>query len=122
MDLDEYQKSAMRTAGDLSDKYDVDGNGGLITSALGLAGEAGEFSDIVKKWWAHGHPLDVEKLDKEAGDVLWYLARYAAWRKKSLTQLAHQNIDKLRSRYPNGFETSRSMNRTEGPAWTPTRL
>lgn len=41
--------------------------------ALGLAGEAGEVVDLLKKSWGHGHPLDVEKLKKELGDTFWYV-------------------------------------------------
>ena len=45
--------------------------------ALGLAGEAGEVVDLLKKSWGHGHPLDVEKLKKELGDCLWYVVALA---------------------------------------------
>jgi len=45
--------------------------------ALGLAGEAGEVVDLLKKSWGHGHPLDVEKLKKELGDALWYVVALA---------------------------------------------
>lgn len=114
MDLDEYQKSAMATAGDLTPTRtgeELLAHAGLFTAAFGISGEGGEMADHVKKWLAQGHDLDLDKLDKEAGDVLWYLARYATWRKKSLTQLAHQNIEKLAARYPEGFETERSQSR-----------
>lgn len=94
--LNEYQAAAMATAGDLLSRRAEEG---IVTAALGLAGEAGEFADHVKKWWAQGHDLDLDKLDKEAGDVLWYLARYAEARGKWLSELATLNIEKLAARY-----------------------
>jgi NTP pyrophosphatase (non-canonical NTP hydrolase) len=104
----------MATAGDLTPTRtgeELLAHAGLFTAAFGLAGEGGEMSDHVKKWLAQGHDLDLEFLDKEAGDVLWYLARYAEWRKKSLTELARKNISKLASRYPEGFSSDKSLNR-----------
>lgn len=110
--LDWYQRAAMRTARDLPD--DPGTLAGLLLSALGLTGEAGEFADRVKKIVFHDHPLtdEVAKLDAEAGDVLWYLARYAEWRGKSLTDLARENVAKLLARYPDGPMTPEaSINR-----------
>lgn len=107
--LNEYQAAAMATAGDLLSRKAEDG---IVTAALGLAGEAGEFADIVKKWWAQGHDLDLDKLDKEAGDVLWYLARYAEARGKWLSELATMNIEKLAARYAaNGGRFSSEISR-----------
>lgn len=114
VDLDEYQKSAMSFAGDLVPLRTAEemlAHAGLFTAAFGMAGEAGEFSDHVKKWLAQGHDLDLDQLDKEVGDVLWYAARYAEWRKKSLSEFGRKNIQKLSARYPDGFSTERSVNR-----------
>lgn len=83
----------------------------LTTLALGVAGEAGEVADLVKKHIGHGHPLDREKLSKELGDVLWYVARMAATIGYDLAFIANQNIDKLTARYPDGFTTAASLNR-----------
>ncbi len=85
----------------------------ITTLALGVAGEAGEVADIIKKHVGHGHPLDREKLVKELGDVLWYVARMAATIGYSLEEVANINIDKLNARYPNGFSTEASLNRKE---------
>jgi NTP pyrophosphatase (non-canonical NTP hydrolase) len=106
--LNEYQKLAARTAGA--------GGGGdrrLIISALGLAGEAGEFANIVKKLTAHGHDISADVLAEELGDVLWYLAEAATTSGLSLGDIARQNVEKLRRRYPEGFSEERSRNRPE---------
>lgn len=105
MTLNEYQSLAKRTSG----------NASLPVLALGVAGEAGEVADYVKKVFGHGHPMDAAKLGKELGDVLWYLAVLADSIGLSLGEVAQRNIDKLRARYPDGFSTERSMNRTPEP-------
>ncbi|MBT3390488.1 MAG: nucleoside triphosphate pyrophosphohydrolase family protein [Chloroflexi bacterium] len=104
--LNEYQQLAQRTAG-------AGGNGErrLIIAALGLAGEAGEFANIVKKHTAHGHELGAEIFADELGDVLWYLAEAASAVGVSLEQIAQENVEKLRQRYPEGFSQERSINR-----------
>lgn len=109
MTLDGYQREAMRTAGPALRAED-----GLVLSALGLTGEAGEYAEIVKKVAYHGHPLDADKAAKELGDVLWYLARAAQAIGIPLSEIAARNIQKLRARYPEGFSSERSINRAEG--------
>ena len=106
--LDEYQRLAARTAG-----AGGDGDQRLIIAALGLAGEAGEFANMVKKLAAHGHSIPLDKLADELGDVLWYLAEATTTCGLSLEKLAQQNVEKLRKRYPEGFSEERSRNRIE---------
>lgn len=106
MTLDEYQAAAMRTAaGSLDDEK------GIVIAALGLAGESGEFADHVKKWYAQGHDLDMATLVTEAGDVLWYLARFAEASGVPLSVIAQANIAKLKARYPQGFSPDLSRSR-----------
>lgn len=108
MTINEYQKLAMTTLNpDLTEK-DV-----LINGVMGLCGESGEAIDIVKKWLAQGHELDREKLAKELGDICWYLAETATALGYSLEDIMAANIEKLKKRYPEGFDTLRSLNRTE---------
>ena len=108
MTINEYQKLAMTTLNpDLSQK-DV-----LINGVMGLCGESGEAIDIVKKWLAQGHDLDKEKLAKELGDICWYLAETATALDLSLEDIMAANIEKLRKRYPEGFDSSRSIHRDE---------
>ena len=106
MTINEYQELAMRTVNPELDKNQM-----LINSVMGLCGESGEAIDIVKKWYAHGHELDREHLKKELGDIAWYLAEAATALGLELGDILETNIDKLRKRYPEGFETEKSVNR-----------
>ena len=106
MQVNEYQKEAMATLNPALNQKDV-----LINSVMGLCGESGEAIDIVKKWLAQGHTLDKEHLAKELGDIAWYLAEAATALDLSLGDILQANLDKLEKRYPNGFETRRSLSR-----------
>ena len=108
MTIDEYQRLAMVTLNPALDKKDV-----LINGVMGLCGESGEAIDIVKKHLAQGHPLDKEKLCKELGDVAWYLAETAYALDVPLSQILEKNIQKLRARYPEGFDTEKSLRRRD---------
>ena len=81
--------------------------------ALGLAGEAGETDEMIKKHLFHEHELDHEALVKELGDVLWYLAVLAKELDVELEEVAETNIAKLKKRYPNGFTTEESLRRVD---------
>ena len=108
MQVNEYQKAAMATLNPTFDKKDV-----LINSVMGLCGESGETIDIVKKWLMQGHELDKEHLVRELGDVAWYLAEAATALDVPLEAVFQGNLDKLRRRFPNGFDTGASVNRKE---------
>lgn len=108
MKINEYQELAMRTLNQKLDKKDV-----LINGVMGLCGEAGEAIDIVKKHLAQGHELDKEKLIKELGDVAWYLAETAYALDTDLETVFNLNIEKLKRRYPEGFEKEKSISRNE---------
>ena len=108
MTANEYQKLAMTTLNpDLSQK-DI-----LINAVMGLCGESGEAIDIVKKHLHQGHGLDREKLLKELGDIAWYLAEAAYALDADLDAIFSANIDKLKARYPEGFDTEKSIHREE---------
>ncbi len=83
----------------------------LATFGLGIAGEAGEVADLIKKHLGHGHPLDKEKLTKELGDVLWYVAAIAKLADVDLQWVADENLAKLQKRYKEGFTPEESLNR-----------
>ena len=108
MTVNEYQKLAMTTLNPELSRKDV-----LINGVMGLCGESGEAIDIVKKWLAQGHELDKEKLAKELGDICWYLAETATALGCSLEDIMSANIEKLRKRYPEGFDSERSIHRSE---------
>lgn len=109
MNVNEYQKEAMTTLNPEFSKRDA-----LINSVMGLCGESGEAIDIVKKWMAQGHELDREHLIRELGDIAWYLAEAATALDVSLEDVLQANIDKLKKRYPAGFEVQRSLVRLKG--------
>lgn len=108
MTANEYQRQALRTLNPALDRRDV-----LINGVMGLCGEAGEAIDIVKKHLAQGHELDREGLIKELGDVAWYLAEIAWALDVPLEAVLQRNLDKLRARYPEGFDSERSIGRAE---------
>ena len=106
MTVNEYQKLAMTTLNPALSKKDV-----LINGVMGLCGESGEAIDLVKKHLAQGHPLDREKLIKELGDIAWYLAETATALDVNLEEVLQGNIEKLRRRYPEGFDAAHSLHR-----------
>ena len=108
MQINEYQALALRTMNPDISKKDM-----LINSMMGLCGESGEAIDIVKKHLFHGHALDREKLIKELGDIAWYLAEAAQALDVPLEEVLEKNIEKLKKRYPEGFDTERSIHREE---------
>lgn len=109
MELDEYQREQLRTANQAQSFVDR-----LTTACLGLAGEAGEVCDHVKKWRGQGHCLDRKALANEVADVLWYCSEAAHALGFTLDEVAQMNIAKLRTRFPDGFEVERSINRPAG--------
>lgn len=88
----------------------------LITAALGLSAEAGEFGDLVKKCLFQGKDLNnevKEHMVKELGDVMWYLAQGCMALGVTIEDVLKANIKKLEARYPNGFEKVRSERRAQ---------
>ncbi len=106
MTINEYQRLAMTTLNPALDQRDI-----LINGVMGLCGEAGEAIDIVKKHLAQGHSLDREHLIGELGDIAWYLAETATALEIDLDEVFSRNIEKLKKRYPGGFEYDRSRQR-----------
>ena len=88
----------------------------LLTASVGLSGESGEFSDIVKKVVFQGKEIDddvVKHLRSELGDIMWYVAQGCLALDTSIEELIEINTAKLESRYPGGFEAFRSENRSK---------
>lgn len=109
MKVNDYQKAALRTASNMNEQYPR-----ILNGVLGLAGESGECVDIVKKYLFHGHELDKEHIAKELGDVAWYLAIAANAIGYDLETILQMNVDKLMKRYPDGFDSEKSIHRKEG--------
>jgi len=87
----------------------------LLTAAVGMSAEAGEFTEIVKKIVFQGKPVNQENLfhlKRELGDVMWYVAQACVGLNISLEQVLQMNFEKLTARYPEGtFSIERSENR-----------
>lgn len=97
MDTAEYEREAMRTGAAAS------GAEGWSIAGMGIAGEAGEVCDLLKKHVHHERPLDVEALKKELGDVLWYVALACHLGGFTLDEVMRVGIAKLRARFPDGW-------------------
>ena len=106
MNINEYQKLAMRTLNPQLDEKEI-----LVNGVMGLCSEAGEAINIVKKHLHQGHELDREKLLDELGDIAWYLAETALVLNSDLDEVLERNIRKLKKRYPEGFSVGNSINR-----------
>ena len=90
----------------------------LLTAALGLSAEAGEFTEVVKKVFLQGKPYTEENafhLKRELGDICWYLAQACMALDTDFNEILQMNYEKLSARYPEGaFDVYRSENRKEG--------
>jgi NTP pyrophosphatase (non-canonical NTP hydrolase) len=98
MTFEEYQVLARRTMNTALSEQDA-----RTMTALGLVGEAGECSELIKKHVFHNRALDRDELRAELGDVLWYVAMLADACGLSLQEIAAHNVEKLIQRYPKGF-------------------
>lgn len=88
----------------------------ILTAAIGIGSEAGEFQEIIKKVMFQGKPYTEElrqHLIDELGDVMWYVANAANALDVDLDDVVEGNIAKLEKRYPGGFDVYRSENRDE---------
>ena len=90
----------------------------MITHAtLGICAEGGEFTEVVKKCVFQGKPMDGHTqyhLKGELGDIMWYISHVCIALDTSMEDVIYMNIEKLEMRYPDGFESFRSENRSEG--------
>lgn len=104
----EYQKLAARTINrDLPDVYQCE------HALHGMVGEIGELHSIYQKCY-QGHPFDENHAKKEVGDLLWFIAEYCTSLGWSLDEIMQLNIDKLKARFPEGFEIDKSLHRKDG--------
>ena len=90
----------------------------LLTAAVGLCAESGEFTEIVKKIVFQGKPVNEENMfhmKRELGDMMWYIAQACMALNVSIDEIIEMNVDKLKARYPGGeFDVHFSENRQEG--------
>lgn len=107
----EYQKLAMRTC-----SFDLHKCGDLESlerhALFGLCAEVGEIHSIFQKYY-QGHAIDDEKIQEELGDALWMIAEMCYANLWSLEDIMVKNIEKLKKRYPDGFDPERSIHRDQ---------
>ena len=108
MNFWEYQNQSSRTLNKNRSMAEQ-----LSNYCMGLSGESGEVVDELKKVLFHGHDLNIDEIEKELGDVLWYVAAIATTLGIELNQIAHKNVEKLKGRYPDGFFEKDSIDRKE---------
>ncbi len=108
MNFNEYQALSQRTS-----RKELTLSEHVMNGMLGLAGECGECCDLVKKnFYQDGRQIR-DDIKDELGDVLWYISEAASGFGLTLEEIAQHNIEKLKKRYPDGFEAQRSLYRQE---------
>lgn len=108
MTANEYQKLAARTMNQWLkvDEWEAHALHGMVS-------EIGELHGIYQKEY-QGHKIDEKHLKKELGDLLWFIAEYCTANGWELEEIMRMNIDKLKARFPEGFEAEKSLHRAEG--------
>ncbi|MEO7083199.1 MAG: nucleoside triphosphate pyrophosphohydrolase family protein [Gemmatimonadaceae bacterium] len=102
MDLDEYQRGALRTINPSLDARDR-----LLDATAGLTEEAAELLGLIRKRVFQSRDVDPARLTEELGDVLWCLAVTADALGLKLSDVARANQTKLAERHPNGFSPTK---------------
>lgn len=108
MTLNEYQKLAARTINPDLDPFERRAH-----ALHGMVGEIGEMHSIYQKIY-QGHEFNAEHFKKELGDLLWFVAEYCTGFGWDLDEIAAMNIEKLRARFPEGFDPEKSLHRAAG--------
>lgn len=103
-----YQELASRTINENLEIKKIE-----LHALHGLSGEVGEIHSLYQKVY-QGHKMDDEHLMKEIGDLMWFVAELCTARGFFLNDVMALNIDKLRKRFPDGFEVDKSLHRKEG--------
>lgn len=115
MDSKEYVKNALRTeSGDMfkiAERLSEPRNIRLLHGAIGLATEAGEIQDALKKHVFYGKPLDLVNIAEEMGDMFWYLAVLSDSIGEPFQKIMETNIAKLKARYGSKFTEEAALNR-----------
>ncbi len=97
MNLSEYQKLCLRTAGNEENKEKE-----IMCWGLGIAGEAGDVAGCIKKTYSHNND-QIAGIKENLGDTLWYMAMICNFYGWNLEDVMQENVDKLKKRYPDGF-------------------
>lgn len=120
MNIKEFQELSKRTMPKVGSQVNVDGDILIMSRplivanyAMGLTGEAGEVTDLLKKNVFHGHALNREEVEKEIGDFMHYAVGLATLFNLDMEVILEKNIKKLKERYPNGFNQADSIMRRD---------
>lgn len=108
MTANEYQLLAARTINEDLFKAQK-----IYHAVLGMSSEVGEIAGLYQKVY-QGHELDEKHVQKELGDLLWFIAEACTAYGWTMSDIMEMNIEKLKARYPSGFEEERSLKRAEG--------
>lgn len=108
MKANKYQELASRTINKRLNNEQIESH-----ALHGMVGEIGEIHSIYQKMY-QGHIPDDYHLKKELGDLMWFIAEYCTAMGWNLSDVMQMNIDKLKARYPEGFEIENSLHRKEG--------
>lgn len=104
----EYQNLAKRTINENLYNFELEKH-----ALHGMSSEIGEINAIYQKVF-QGHEFDEEHVKKELGDLLWFIAEYCTAMEFDLDDILEMNINKLKTRYPDGFEVEKSLHRKDG--------
>lgn len=104
----EYQRLAARTINQNLSAKEMEDH-----AKSGMVSELGELHEIYQKVY-QGHDFDADHVKKELGDMLWFIAEFCTSWRWNLEDIMQLNIDKLRARYPDGFDADHSLHRAEG--------
>lgn len=108
LSANEYQLLAARTI-----NKNLSLGGAQLHALFGMASEVGELHGIYQKHYQN-HKMEKEHKMKECGDILWMIAEYCTANGWALEDVMQMNIDKLKARYPEGFDPEKSQHRKEG--------
>lgn len=108
MNMNEYQALAARTINKNLSSYEKENH-----ALHGMVSEIGEIHGLYQKIY-QGHMLDMSHVKKELGDLLWFISEHCTANGWALEDVAQENIDKLKVRYPEGFDTEKSLHRKAG--------
>lgn len=108
MNFKEYQKEASRTDAPLNRDYD---KLHAVHMVMGMTTEVGELVDVFKKDLAYNKPVDWVNVKEEIGDLMWYVANFCTINNFDIEEILQTNIDKLRARYPDRFDTGAAVSR-----------
>ena len=121
--VQEVTSAESNAFGAMNKRMEVLSDGGinpalLLTGAIGMASEGGEFSEIVKKCIFQGKPMDDETVfhcKRELGDIMWYWINSCRALGLDPNDVVQENVNKLKARYPGGeFDVHYSENRKDG--------